>query len=114
MTVLQVDDESWASSPGFAVELVVEADGYTGFRPSFSQLEDVCLQALHQCVSAAASIPRIGSTSTQGESTCQPSTQSRDLSNTCGCELLMRTCSVHRHTFVSRPPYIQAEVCTLL
>ncbi|KAL3158235.1 hypothetical protein ABBQ38_010487 [Trebouxia sp. C0009 RCD-2024] len=65
-SINKVDDESWASSPGFAVELVVEADGYTGFRPSFSQLEDVCLQALHQCVSAAASIPRIGSTSTQG------------------------------------------------
>lgn len=90
--MLQVDDESWASSPGFAVELVVEADGYAGFRPSFSQLEDVCLQALHQCVSAAASIPRIGSTSTQGEPTCQPSTQISEFSNACSCEPLICTC----------------------
>ena len=84
LTVLQVDDESWACSPGFAVELVVEADGYTGFRPSFSQLEDVCVQALHQCVSAAASIPRVGSTSNKGGSTCQLS-NTVSQSNKAGC-----------------------------
>ena len=52
--------------PAFAVELVVEGDGYTGFNPSFAQLEDVCLQALEQCVTAAASIPRVGTTSSKG------------------------------------------------
>lgn len=62
----QVDDESWACTPAFAVELVIEGDGYTGFSPTFSHLEDVCMQALQQCISAAASIPRVGNTSTKG------------------------------------------------
>lgn len=44
----------------------MEGDGSTGFSPTFSHLEDICMQALHQCVSAAASIPRIGNTSTKG------------------------------------------------
>lgn len=64
--VRQVDEESWGSTPAFAVELVVEGDGYTGFSPSFAQLEDVCLQALEQCVIAAGSIPRVGSAPNQG------------------------------------------------
>ena len=42
-------------------------DGFTGFSPSFAQLEDVCLQALEQCVTAAGSIPRVGGTSTKGK-----------------------------------------------
>lgn len=49
------------------MELVVEGDGYTGFSPSFAQLEDVCLQALEQCITAAGSIPRVGSTTNKGE-----------------------------------------------
>lgn len=72
-TCAQVDDESWACTPAFAVELVVEGDGYTGFSPTFSRLEDVCMQALQQCVSAAASIPRVGSRSTKGSPTCKHS-----------------------------------------
>ena len=51
------------------MELVVEGDGYTGFSPTFSHLEDVCMQALQQCVSAAASIPRVGNTPTKGNPT---------------------------------------------
>ena len=68
LDTLQVDDETWACSPAFAVELVVDGDGYTGFSPSFNQLEDVCLQALQQCVTAAASIPRVGNPTTKGDS----------------------------------------------
>ena len=60
----QVEEECWSCHPSFAVELVVEGDGYTGFSPSFAQLEDVCLQALEQCVTAAGAIPRVGSIST--------------------------------------------------
>lgn len=63
----QADEESWSSNPGFAVELVVEGDGYTGFSPSFAQLEDVCLQALEQCVTAAGAIPRVGTTTNKGK-----------------------------------------------
>jgi len=63
----QAEEESWSHNPGFAVELVVEGDGYTGFSPSFAQLEDVCLQALEQCITAAGSIPRVGSTTNKGE-----------------------------------------------
>lgn len=58
--------ETWSCTPAFAVELVVGEDGYTGFQPSFPQLEDVCLQALEQCVSAAGAIPRVGSTTGKG------------------------------------------------
>ena len=70
--LFQADGETWARTPGFAVELVVGGDGFTGFSPSFAQLEDVCLQALEQCVTAAGSIPRVGGTSTKGKlaSTC--------------------------------------------
>ena len=75
-TCAQVDDESWACTPAFAVELVVEGDGYTGFSPTFSRLEDVCMQALQQCVSAAASIPCVGNTSTKGNPHCKHSHKS--------------------------------------
>ncbi len=64
----QVEEESWECNPGFAVELVVEGDGYTGFSPTFAQLEDVCLQALEQCVTAAGSIPRVGTAANKGQS----------------------------------------------
>lgn len=64
----QVEKESWECTPGFAVELVVEGDGYTGFSPTFAQLEDVCLQALEQCVTAAGSIPRVGTAANKGQS----------------------------------------------
>lgn len=58
--------ETWSCTPAFALELVVGEDGYTSFQPSFPQLEDVCLQALDQCVSATNAIPRVGSTSGKG------------------------------------------------
>ena len=45
----------------------MEGDGYTGFSPSFAQLEDVCLQALEQCVTAAGAIPRVGTTTNKGK-----------------------------------------------
>jgi len=64
----QAEKESWECTPGFAVELVVEGDGYTGFSPTFAQLEDVCLQALEQCVTAAGSIPRVGTAANKGQS----------------------------------------------
>ncbi len=64
----QAEKESWECNPGFAVELVVEGDGYTGFSPTFAQLEDVCLQALEQCVTAAGSIPRVGTAANKGQS----------------------------------------------
>ncbi|DBB17910.1 TPA: hypothetical protein ACH3X3_002922 [Trebouxia sp. C0006] len=62
----KAEKESWECTPGFAVELVVEGDGYTGFSPTFAQLEDVCLQALEQCVTAAGSIPRVGTAANKG------------------------------------------------
>ena len=66
---MQEQVETWACTPAFAVELVVGEDGYTSFQPSFPQLEDVCLQALDQCVSATNAIPRVGSTSGKGNTT---------------------------------------------